>query len=99
LQQSCAAADVNAVKATAMTNSATVAIIVFLFKVFLLIAFNPRNTTRRAREAAKEQAMTVRPFCAFHRRERAPLKKRGAGSREEAAIVAGRYLRQNGFEG
>jgi hypothetical protein len=37
LQQSCAAADDKAVKATAMTNSATVAIIVFLFKVFLLI--------------------------------------------------------------
>src|SRR5262249_49385357 len=37
LQQSCAAPNANAVRATAMTNSATVAIIVFLFKALLLI--------------------------------------------------------------
>jgi hypothetical protein len=76
LQQSCAALDVNAVRATATTNSATVAIIVFLFKVFLLIGsefmINAQNFTRvtaafpifytatRCRVGAKDERLQAR---------------------------------------
>src|SRR5262249_33276428 len=75
LQQSCAAPNANAVRATAMTNSATVAIIVFLFKALLLIgsefmisaqnfarvaAFSISHTATRCCDGAKDERPQAR---------------------------------------
>src|SRR5215510_8115122 len=52
LQQSCAGLNANAVRATAVTSSAMAAIIVFLFKVFLLIVHDSNNAQNLTRVAA-----------------------------------------------
>jgi hypothetical protein len=52
LQQSRAGVNANAVRVTAATSSATAAIIVFLFKVFLLIVTDSNNAQNFTRVAA-----------------------------------------------
>src|SRR5215468_2351919 len=81
LQQSCAGLNANAVRATAATSSAMAAIIVFLFKVFLLIVHDSNNAQNFTRVAAAIPSSHTASRC------RVGVKDEGPQARALAMLV------------
>src|SRR5215471_8740264 len=81
LQQSCAGLNANAVRATAATSSAMAAIIVFLFKVFLLIVHVSNNAQNFTRVAAAIPSSHTATRC------RVGVKDEGPQARALAMLV------------